>query len=116
MEDANKLEDTVIVLTADHYPYGLSSSVLGSALPYSIEEKYDFIFCLRWSEPKAEENGVWKTVEAYELAEGTQFKVRQGKSWDVSFGNGGENFVVDADGTYIVQFDSSTETVSLIAQ
>ncbi|MBQ9723938.1 MAG: hypothetical protein IJV56_01155 [Neisseriaceae bacterium] len=27
------------------------------------EEKYDFIFCLRWSEPKAEENGVWLTEQ-----------------------------------------------------
>lgn len=27
------------------------------------EEKYDFILCLRWSEPKAEENGVWLTEQ-----------------------------------------------------
>lgn len=27
------------------------------------EEKYDFILCLRWSKPKAEENGVWLTEQ-----------------------------------------------------
>lgn len=33
--------------------------------PHTIdeEEKYDFILCLRWSEPKAEENGVWLTEQ-----------------------------------------------------
>ena len=30
------------------------------------EEKYDFIFILRWSEPKAEENGVWITQQNQE--------------------------------------------------
>ncbi|MBQ9258309.1 MAG: hypothetical protein IJ187_00465 [Neisseriaceae bacterium] len=30
------------------------------------EEEYDFIFCLRWSEPKAEENGVWLTEQNQE--------------------------------------------------
>ena len=59
-------------------------------------------------------NGVWKTKEAYELTEGNQFKVRQGKSWDVNFP--AENFVVETAGTYYIQFDSNTEEVSLIAQ
>ena len=61
------------------------------------------------------ETGIFQS-EPMELHAGEELKVRQGKSWDVSFGNGGENFVVEADGTYIVQFDSNTETVSLIAQ
>ncbi|MBO7600525.1 MAG: hypothetical protein J6S95_05180, partial [Lachnospiraceae bacterium] len=61
----------------------------------------------------AQDDGTFKTAEAFEMAAGTEFKVRQGKSWDVSFGNGGDNFVVEADGTYYVVFDPATETVSL---
>ena len=61
------------------------------------------------------ESGIFQS-EPLELHAGEELKVRQGKSWDVSFGNGGENFVVEADGTYIVQFDSAAETVTLIAQ
>ncbi len=41
LEDQNKLDDTVIVLYGDHYPYGLSNSILKKALPYSIDEKYE---------------------------------------------------------------------------
>ena len=36
-----KLDDTVIVLYGDHYPYGLSTNTLQPALNYSIEEKYE---------------------------------------------------------------------------
>jgi len=36
------------------------------------------------------------TSAAITLAEGDEFKCRQGKSWDVAFGNGGENFKVTA--------------------
>ena len=61
----------------------------------------------------AEENGVWKTVEAYELAEGTQFKVRQGKSWDVAYP--AENFVVETAGTYYIQLDAASGEVTLVA-
>ena len=64
--------------------------------------------------PMTENNGVWTTNEAYTMTAGTEFKVRQGKNWDVSFGVGGENFVVDADGTYYIQFEVATETISLI--
>ena len=41
LESQGKLEDTVIVLYGDHYPYGLSNSILETALPYSIDEKYE---------------------------------------------------------------------------
>lgn len=61
----------------------------------------------------AEENGVWKTVEAYELTEGNQFKVRQGKSWDVAYP--AENFVVETAGTYYIQLDAATGEVTLVA-
>ena len=41
LEEQNKLNDTVIVLYGDHYPYGLSNNILAPALNYSIEEKYE---------------------------------------------------------------------------
>ncbi len=52
------------------------------------------------------------------LAEGDKLKVRQGKSWDVSFGKGTENYVVSADeaGKKKVQFvgDENGGTVTLL--
>ena len=62
--------------------------------------------------PMEEADGVWKTTEAYELAAGVEFKVRQGKSWDVAYP--ADNFVVETDGTYYIQLDPATETVTLI--
>ena len=41
LEKQNKLDNTVIILYGDHYPYGLSKNILEVALPYSIEEKYE---------------------------------------------------------------------------
>ncbi len=41
LKDQNKLDNTVIVLYGDHYPYGLSNTILKEALPYSIDEKYE---------------------------------------------------------------------------
>ena len=64
--------------------------------------------------PMTEENGVWTTTEAYEMAAGTEFKVRQGKSWDVAYP--ADNFVVEADGTYLIQLDAATGEVTVIAQ
>ena len=61
--------------------------------------------------PMTEANGVW-TTEALALKAGEEFKVRQGLSWDAAYP--AENFVVEADGTYKIQFDSASETVSLI--
>jgi len=57
-------------------------------------------------------SGVWTTTEAYELNAGDEFKVRQGKSWDNAFP--ADNFVVETAGTYHIQFDANTETVSLV--
>ena len=57
-----------------------------------------------------------------ELHAGEEFKVRQGGSWDVNFGQtfNGANIVVEADGTYIVRlvYDESTGegSVTLVAQ
>ena len=44
------------------------------------------------------------TSEPIEMKAGQEFKVRQGKSWDVNFGVefNGANIVVEADGTYQV--------------
>jgi arabinogalactan oligomer/maltooligosaccharide transport system substrate-binding protein len=58
------------------------------------------------------DDGVWKTEQAWELVAGTEFKVRQGLSWDVAYP--GDNFKVEADGTYYIAFDEAAETVSLI--
>lgn len=41
LEDQGKLDDTVIILYGDHYPYGLANNILENALSYSIEEKYE---------------------------------------------------------------------------
>ena len=45
------------------------------------------------------------TSEPIEMKAGQEYKVRQGKSWDVNFGSdglNGANFVVEADGVYQV--------------
>lgn len=67
--------------------------------------------------------GVWTTKEAITFAEGDAFKVRQGKSWDLSFGDAsGKDFAITAEnaGTWFVKlvFDSEAKTgvVSLVAE
>ena len=62
-----------------------------------------------------QEDGTWKSDEAYTMDAGVEFKVRQGKNWDVSYGKDGNNFVVETAGTYYVVFDPAAETVSLVA-
>ncbi len=61
--------------------------------------------------------GVFES-DAFELHAGEEFKVRQGASWDVNFGKdgvaGGDNVVVEADGTYKVHFEAETGMISLI--
>ncbi|MBR5409573.1 MAG: extracellular solute-binding protein [Clostridia bacterium] len=61
-----------------------------------------------------EADGVWKTVEAYELNEGDEFKVRQGKSWDVAYP--ADNFKVEEAGTYYIQLDPASGEVTLVAE
>ncbi len=66
------------------------------------------------------EPGKWVTNEAYTMDAGVEFKVRQGKSWDVAFGTDGNNFVVETAGTYKIQLtvtgegDAMQGTVELI--
>ena len=52
-----------------------------------------------------ESDNVWITTEAYAMDENTEFKVRQGKSWDVNFGEtfNGANVKATAAGTYKVK-------------
>ena len=61
------------------------------------------------------EAGIFES-EALELKAGEELKCRQGASWDVNIGVNGENFKVEADGTYIVHLDVANETIELIAQ
>ncbi len=62
-----------------------------------------------------QDDGTWKSNEAYKMDAGTEFKVRQGKAWDVSYGVGADNFKVETAGTYYVVFNPDTTEVSLVA-
>ena len=61
--------------------------------------------------------GTWMTKTPIEFAAGDEFKVRQGKSWDVNFGVDGNNFVVETAGKYYVKFvydkDANTGVLTL---
>ena len=48
--------------------------------------------------------GTWMTTEPISFAAGDEFKVRQGKSWDVNFGDNGDNFKVTEAGNFYVKF------------
>lgn len=63
-----------------------------------------------------QDDGSWLTTEAYELAAGNQFKVRQGFNWDCAYGTEGENFVVETAGSYFINLtlDGEAGTVELI--
>lgn len=41
LEEAGKLDDTVIAISADHYPYGLTNNEIKSYADYVIDEKFD---------------------------------------------------------------------------
>ena len=57
-------------------------------------------------------NAIWQSTEAYQMDAGVEFKVRQGLSWDNNFP--ADNFKVETAGTYYVQFEEATGTVSLV--
>ena len=40
LEEKNKLDDTVIVITGDHYPYGLSECEIKELSPYNMNDYY----------------------------------------------------------------------------
>ena len=41
LEDQGKLDDTVIVLYGDHYPYGIKNSVLNTYFDYDVNKQYE---------------------------------------------------------------------------
>lgn len=41
LEEAGKLDDTVIAISADHYPYGLTNDEIKSYADYVVDEKFD---------------------------------------------------------------------------
>ena len=60
--------------------------------------------------------GFFWSTDLMELKAGDEFKVRQGCAWDVSFGDGGANFVVEEDCKAWIIFDPAAETVELSVQ
>ena len=64
--------------------------------------------------PMTEENGLWKTTQAYPMEAGVEFKVRQGRSWDNAFP--ADNFKVEEAGVYFITLDPATGDVALIAE
>ncbi len=60
-----------------------------------------------------QDDGTWKSDEAYTMDAGVEFKVRQGKSWDVAYP--ADNFVVETAGTYYVVLEPVSGEVSLVA-
>ena len=62
-------------------------------------------------------DGTWKSNEAYEMTTSSEFKVRQGKSWDNNYGaggvKGGDNFKPDKDGKFFIVFDPNTGIISI---
>ncbi|MBR5380295.1 MAG: extracellular solute-binding protein [Clostridia bacterium] len=58
------------------------------------------------------DDGLWRSA-AYEMEAGTEFKVRQGRSWDNNFP--ADNFKVAEAGKYVVVFDEATGEVALEA-
>ncbi|MBQ9511156.1 MAG: extracellular solute-binding protein [Clostridia bacterium] len=57
--------------------------------------------------------GVWETAPI-ELKAGEEFKVRQGKSWNVAYPS--DNFKVEADGTFVIHLEASTGEVTLVTK
>lgn len=81
-------------------------------------------------EMKEDPAGTWTSVEAFDLAEGTEFKVRKGMSWDIAFGDNDSNadssvptsnkanFVVKEAGKYYIKItlneDQSSAVIELV--
>ena len=79
---------------------------------------------------KEDPAGTWTSVEAFELTEGTEFKVRKGMSWDIAFGDNESNadatvptsnkanFKVETAGKYYIQMvvnaDQTSAVITLI--
>ena len=61
-------------------------------------------------------DGTYKSVDAFDLNVGDEFKVRQGQNWDNSWGNGTDNFKVETAGKFYVVFNPTTTEVSVVAE
>ena len=68
-------------------------------------------------EMEIQDDGKTYKLADFALKAGEEFKVRQGHNWDNNYGKDGakdgDNFVVDADGTYTIVFDSETGMITL---
>ena len=74
---------------------------------------------------KEEPAGTWTSEKSFDLTAGTEFKVRQGQSWTVAFGNNTDNadptngnrgnFVVETAGKYFIKlvFDEAAGTATI---
>ena len=74
-----------------------------------------------WDNDKAMElqaDGTFKSVEAFDLTTESQFKVRQGHSWDHNFGGDGPdgNYVPKEAGKFYVVFNWQTGEITLSAE
>ncbi len=67
-------------------------------------------------EMEIQADGTFLSKEAFAMTAGTEFKCRQGLGWDVNYGTDGNNFVVEADGTYVVKLDVAAGKIELIAK
>ncbi len=75
---------------------------------------------------KQDPAGTWTSEEAFELAAGTEFKVRQGLAWDVAYGDNTANadtsvplsnkpnYVVETAGTYYIQLVVNADGTGVI--
>ena len=60
---------------------------------------------------------IWTSKDAFEMEAGTELKCRQGKSWDVSYGDPSTesgNYVVAEAGTFYVQLNAATGEITLV--
>ncbi len=68
-----------------------------------------------------QEDGTWKSDEAFELKAGDSFKCRKGGKWDEQVGAGtgdpsnDDNYVVAEDGKYYIVLDVENRTITLVA-
>ncbi|MCR5809222.1 MAG: extracellular solute-binding protein [Clostridiales bacterium] len=57
-------------------------------------------------------DGIWRTVQAWAMEAGCEFKCRKGGSWDEAIP--ADNFKVEEAGTYYVELDVNAGTITLV--
>ncbi|MCQ2537954.1 MAG: extracellular solute-binding protein [Lachnospiraceae bacterium] len=103
----NKADTTCSVLELTKYSPIEGFTVIGTVNGSNWDKDFQM---------EIQADGTFVSTEAFAMTAGTEFKCRQGLSWDVNYGNGGDNFKVEADGTYKVQLDVNAGQITLIAQ